>query len=582
MRTDFNSLGHQRGKSRCASSTFLGRIIGTAAILLVAASSAFGEFLVQPMKIQIPVQPGKRFTTELKLENLDRTVTETIGLRIVELTQRSDGGWLDFNSDDPNIDQSTLKSCASWLSFDKDTADVRPLTIEPIKIKIEVPSGTRGYYFAAVQAQSAPRPGVVEGVTTEMAIQFVIPVVLEVTGLPMRRQVELGDVGLEFLEETETRPAMCLAAMDVANSGGTYSRLSGMWRIWNQSNGRWRKVGEVKYIDMGIIPGVQLHLTQDIGKPLVSGTYKVEAFLIVDGHRSDQTEKVVEFKGDTKAEATNLVADLEVSAKELVTETLPGGARAIQLTVVNSSDDPLTVNADLILPEHMSNRVSAKGIAGEDFGCTEWVVIEPKQFPLQGHGRQNVRIAARMPADATLSNYYGIITLAATYTDGQTGGVTRVPLCVHNKKAQNSIQINKMVFTISLSTPSRYFVTARFMNTGDTHVVPTCKAVVSTAGGSTATSGVEVARFTLRSEGYDQTSMLMPLDVRNFTGILDVSSLDIGTYRLTAVMAYGKARGDNFQDQIGIDVIEQGGGKVVQVTDLSRIGGKTTVNLEQL
>jgi hypothetical protein len=579
MRTDFNSLGHQTGKSRYASSTFLGRIIGTAAIILVAGSSAFGEFLVQPMKIQIPVQPGKRFTTEFKLENLDRTVTETIGLRIVELTQRSDGGWLDFNSDDPNIDQSNLASCASWLSFDKDTADVRPLTIEPIKIKIEVPPGTRGYYFAAVQAQSAPRPGVVEGVTTEMAIQFVIPVILEVTGRPMRHQIELTDVGLEFLEETENRPALCLASMDIRNDGGTYSRLAGMWRIWHQVNGRWRKVGEMKYTDMGIIPGVQLHLTQNIGKPLISGTYKVEGFLMVDNRRSGQTEKILEFKGDTKVNSTSPDADLEVGTREVVTETLPGGARATSIMVVNPSDDPVVVNADLILPEHMGNRVSAKGIAGEDFGCAEWVTVEPRQFTLQGHGRQNLRIAARMPATATLPNYYGAITLAATYADGQTGGITRVPLCVHNKKAENTIQINKMVFTISQSTPSRYFVTARFMNTGDTHVVPTCKAVVTTAGSSTAASGLEVARFTLRSEGYDQTTMLMPLDVRNFTGVLDVSGLEVGTYRLTAVMEYGKKQGENFQDQIAIDVIEQGGGKEVQVTDMSRVGGKTVINL---
>ena len=41
---------------------------------------------------------------------------------------------------------------------------------------------------------------------------------------------------------------------------------------------------EAQFLDLGIIPGAKLHLKQDVGRPLGSGKYKVEAKLKPEGN----------------------------------------------------------------------------------------------------------------------------------------------------------------------------------------------------------------------------------------------------------------------------------------------------------
>jgi hypothetical protein len=428
-------------------------------IVLLAVSSAFGQFLVQPMKMQIVGESGRGKWESVVLENLSKVVTEFISLQVVDVTQDANGIWDDIQPDETNVDRSSLRSCVSWIRLDKDSVEVGPFDRKPVRVRVEVPAGSRGYYFAAIIARSAPRPDLIDGVTAMTILEYVIPVILEVRGRPIRHEVELTDVGLEFQAPTTMRPAASLVSIDIQNDGGTYSRLTGMTRIWARWGGHWRKITEKQFMDTGIIPGVKLHLLEDVGRPLPSGTYKVEGFLYVDGRRSGQIQKEIEFEGDKRITNFNVDAPLDV---------VPGVMRTGAIAVVNASTEPVQVAAEVVLPENMVHAVSAKGVRGETFGCADWVTVEPAKFTLQGYGRQNLRVSVRMPASpAGLPNYYGMIRLHSTYPDGQSGGLTRARVCVLDKKVQGVPQVDNMVFTISELSPSRYMVTARFLNNGD-------------------------------------------------------------------------------------------------------------------
>jgi hypothetical protein len=561
MQTDLILSGHQTDKSFCVNSRWVCRIIGTMAIVLSAGSSAFGQFLIQPVRMQVAVQPSKRFAAEVKLENLSTVATETIGLRVVDLTQDVNGLWDDIERDEPGIDRSTLRSCADWLRLEQDSVEVNPGGIVPVKVFIEVPPGMRGYYFAAIIARSAPRVQEVEGRVATTILEYLVPVILEAQGRPMRHEVELTSVGLEFQQQTPTKPAATVVTLDVQNDGGTFSRLEGLTRVWAQGGGHWRKITETQFEDLGIIPGAKLHLKQDVGRPLGSGKYRVEGYLWVDGQRSAQVQKEFSFAGDPRITIPNTNSDaLDLESRDIQMETVPGAVRAAPLPVINATDEAVTVTVEVSLPEHMRGAVGARGVAGESFGCSDWVTVEPQRFSLAGHGHQNLRVVARMPnpPTAALANYYATVKLTATYPDGKSGGVTKARLCVHNRTIKTTPQVDNLVLTLAQASPSRYLVSARWINNGDVHVLPKCRAALT----STPDNAVWT-RFILTSEGLDSTGMLVPMDTRNFSGLLDVSNVATGLYRVTAVLEWPGGRAK--PQQIAIDVQDGPTGKVANV-----------------
>ena len=120
-------------------------------------------------------------------------------------------------------------------------------------------------------------------------MQYLVPIILESqTGSAMRHDVKLTDVGLTYQAPTVENPvASVMATMDIMNTGGTYSRLLGQIRIWQQSRGHWRKTADLTLPETGIIPGVTLNLKAGSRLLLPNGKYKVEGYLYVDGNRGN-------------------------------------------------------------------------------------------------------------------------------------------------------------------------------------------------------------------------------------------------------------------------------------------------------
>jgi hypothetical protein len=550
------------------------RIIGLLAVVLVAGDSAFADLLVQPMLLRMTAQPGQRYNRELKLENSDPQVPETMTLRLAELTQKTDASWTELKAGDPNLSTATLRSCKDWLTVPSENITVGPYQIQPFTLQIEVPPGTRGFFFAAIVATTAARNvTMANGVVTPMSVEMTVPIILEVQNMPMPRRVDLTDVGLEPQPQTEAAPAASNLTLDIANNGGTFSRLLPIVRLWGQSGGHWTKMLDLKFAEIAIMPGAKLHMKQDAGRPLASGLYRLEGFVFVDGQRGSRIQKDVQFKGDPRIPPTvRGQVPLNIQPSPLSIEMIPGATRSTAVTVMNGAEEEVTVNAAVDVPEHMMFAANPKGVRGEELNCSSWVTLTQNKFTLKGHGVQRLGVVAKMPKEiGKYPTFYATLKLSLTYADGTSAGTKVSWICLQNKPVTGAPSLGATVLTVSETSPARYLVTGAFSNMGETHATSlTCQGVLSVVGGG-GTGAAVYKRFQMTCEAVGQTGILLPFESRSFSGVLDVSDVPANDYYVTAVLRWPGSTADGVQEQRAIRVAEQGGRKVARMLTATNV-----------
>jgi len=566
VRTGF--FGGQADRSTGAGRGASIRIIGLLAMVLLACDSAFADFFVQPMILRMTAQPGKRYVREMKLENSDPQAAEILTLRLAELTQKPDGSWTEIKANDPNLSKAVIRSCKNWLTVPEKDIQVPAYQIVPFNLQLDVPAGTRGFYFASIIATTAPRLITTgEGVVTPMNVEMVIPIILEVQSLPVPRKIDLTGVGLDIQVETEKAPAASNLTIDIANNGGSFSRLLPIVRISGQEGTHWRRISEVKLPELVIMPGVKLHVKQDIGQALPSGAYRLQAYLYVDGQRGSSIQRDVPFKGDPRIPPT-MRGDIPLTMQPapLFLEMIPGATRSAAVTVANGSEEEITIEAEVVLPEHMESAVS-QGIRGDDLNCAGWVTVTPNKFTLKGHNRRSIGIVAKMPKEAAkYPSYYGKLRLRLSYADGKAAGTKHAWICLQNKPVAGTSSLAAAVLTVSETSPSRYLVTGAFQNAGATHVTSlSCQGYLSLVGGG-GTGAAIYKRFPMTCEAVGQMGILLPFESRTFSGVLDVSDVPADQdYYVTAVLKWPGGPADGVQEQRVIKVTEQGGRKVARM-----------------
>lgn len=573
MRVDGSPRDYQAIRSQFGGKAGMARIIGALAIIVAVSGSAFGTFIVQPMKLMVPVTPGRRVPLQVTIENTSTQRASNVSLRITDIAQDANAIW-QIIEPDSTFDKSKLRSCQSWLHLADNSVEVRPLARVPLRLYAEVPGGTRGYYCAALIAQALVQAGEIEGVTTAMILEFIVPIIINVQGRPMPQDIKLTDVGLEFRPQTMDSTAASVVTLSAKNNGGTYSLLTAYCRVWGKFGGHWRKISDVEYpSDISMIPGAEFTLRKDIGRPLPAGEYKVEGYLAVDGARADQLGRELEFKGDSRIRADAEVKSglaLDLDTRQAIITVAPGQTRSETVQVVNASDDTVTVDVTVGLPEEMEGKVW-EDIRGEQFACTDWLQVSPPQFTLQAGQRSNLRLLCKMPASTTQANYYAKIRLTAKYPDGQDAGSMDAYVCVTNKSGQQLVRVFGFPVNLAESSPGRYVVTSRFGNFGDTHVQPMCQGILTAWG-----TNEVYRRLVMDSAG--QSGAMLPLETRSFNGILDVASVPQGRYRLTAVLVHD--RGEAVQSQTVLEVMDTDEGKAVKQLDVSAVGGAVKIDLK--
>ncbi|MBN1360258.1 MAG: hypothetical protein JW993_06690 [Sedimentisphaerales bacterium] len=567
----------------------MARIIGVACLVLSAGGSAFGQFLVNPMKVSVEMSPGRQQTASISIDNtLDEP--QVVDLKLVDLTQGADGVWRRIEVDDPNADKVGAYSCRSWLLLQQSSVNLPPGQRAPARVQITVPRGVSGYYFAAIIASMQPRPGAVQGWSAGMDLEFLIPVIVKVRGRALPQRISVEDVGLTFQRQTATTNPASLATMTIRNAGLTFSRLEAMVRISKKLGGHWRRITEQRIPaegDLGIIPGVTLNLAIDVGRPLSKGEYQVQGFLYADGRVTDQLDKQLMFEGDMRA-LGNLPSDaaLDLDPIELVVPAAPGRVGMKNLVVFNASEETVVVDMSAALPDHMVAAglpadEQGRILRGEHFDCSKWLSFQPSKFTLTGYRRQYVMVQCDIPENATnLPQYFAQVKLRAVFPDGQDAGTTTGRIYVENNRAQVTPRVELTQVTFSAeTTASRYLVVAQGVNLGTTRILPRCRAVVRTP----LPDDVEMTRFEMTSDVYKSFGPMLPMEHRMFSGVLDVSTFPVGRYRLGVILTHdeqGNALQEgNAQQQRGFEVVEEGGVKSLRELEMDAVGGVVEIKL---
>ncbi len=531
------------------------------AAIIVSTTPAFGQFIVQPMRIDVPAAPGQTVRTELQLQNHDPKEVVTGTISMIDLSQEGDGSWriIEPDANDNTVDTSKLQTCRQWMKFSTESFQVKPLTIESVRLNLRVQAGVRGVYSAAILVRlNNPAADTQIGLT----LQFVIPVLVHVQGRTPLRKVELTSLGMEYQQGTSDAPATTLVSMGVSNRGGTYSRLRGLIKLWGYFGDHWRLFAEREVQTDGILPGSDLKLVGDIGRSLPSGKYRITGALLVDGQRSSSVRKEMDFVGDP--EITKIAADaaLNVEPREIIINALPGSTRNSVIQVSNTSDEAVDIKVVMALPPVLTGVAFGPSYKGEDLSCINWLEIQPKTFKLPSYGQQNIQIIAKVPNPEMIHPcYYAILGLSATYPDGQDAGITTANICIVNQKCEGDDVQPKVRATgpisVALQKESEYIVSAVFGNYGKIHFTPVrCRSVV------TNPNGTPMSQVRLDAE---KQNLMLPFEFRQFSGLIDFSDYPAGLYRLEVSLEYGSnGRADA---RSGIEVILDGQQQVIKTLE---------------
>ncbi len=525
-------------------------------VLLASAGPALGQYTVQPMKVVVPVRPGKLVKSVLEIKSLDPIETHTIDLTVVDLTQSVDSNWqiIEPNS---GFDLSTISSCREGVILDPTFVVLGPQEMRTVTLTLRVPRGTRGFSCAGIVASIRPR----EGEINTFILRFMVPVLLEIQGRPTRNVVVATDLTMRSVPAGPLGPATTVLSMNVENKGGSFPRCRPVARVWSWSGGHWRTITTTafqdKSDDTGIIPGAKIVIETDLKKSLPPGKYKIAGVLYVDGRRTKRIEKIIDFAGDPSV--TKVAADtpLDLIPKEVTVESMPGATRTTTLKVYNGSDETVEIQATLALPRDLGIKV-VNDVKGVDLDCSKWVTIDPARFTLRGEAAlQIVRVTASMPESATVHPcYYSNLDFWAYYPDGQRAGLTRANIYVRNMKvaAQPSAAAGKL--TPHPVSGSKYQIVAQFINNGIVHFEPiNCRVAVNTMISTIPRAGVKLKSGV--------PGAMLPGEERTFSGILDFSTLDAEVYRLSAAIEY--APGMWASTQMAIEVSIEGDQRIVKI-----------------
>ncbi len=84
--------------------------------VLLSAVPAFGQLIVQPMRIDLTPRPGTRIKTSFEIQNYDPNEIHIVDLTLTEISQWEDGTWRIIEPND-DYDISKLSSAASSGNF---------------------------------------------------------------------------------------------------------------------------------------------------------------------------------------------------------------------------------------------------------------------------------------------------------------------------------------------------------------------------------------------------------------------------------------------------------------------------------
>ncbi len=522
---------------------------------LCISSAAAQGFMVKPMRIEVPAVAGRSVEVPLEIRNTGGGEVRDIELRLVELSQSTDGGWSLVEPASGGDTTATLSSLP-WTHLAADRISIAPLQPASVMIRLDVPQDARGVYFAGVIAET-PLPTDPNGVVVR--IRFLIPIIVQITGRPVRQQVALKDADMTFTPGGDGVVEGTSGRLVITNQGRTFSKIKGRLTVEVLNADQWRTVTRIELGERSIIPGVTLELGRDLGRKMPAGHYRLRGELAVDGRRVPALSKEIDFVGDPTASGIAFDTALVIEPDEINIEIVPGATRTSTISVENPGDTAVQVSMMSATPAGLGG-VELGSLRGIDLSAEPWTQAQPSTFVLRPRGRQNVRIISKVPREGVLfPNYYADLVLSGTYANGDSAGETHSTIHLANTKIESTPTANvDYVSLAATDTASVYAVQTRLTNVGNVHLDPNARVVLLTP------QGVQVKSGPLEGDG----GMLLPLGQRSYGTRLDLSDLQPGPYALRTIFALGAGREVVRQLIVEARQEEQTGsdGKPIQVT----------------
>jgi hypothetical protein len=517
---------HNRVQTHAAAKSWVRLFAGFFVLLLINPAVAQG-FLVKPMRVEVAPPAGRLIEIPLEIRNTGNTDVRQINLRLVDVSQGPDGAWQLIEPADES--GSPERSSIAWTELNADSVDIAPMEPAEVTVRVRPPITAKGFYFAGIVAET-PLPEITQGIAVRT--RFLIPVIVQIPGRPVRQQVDLGDLSMTY-QPPGGGPPTTIAGMSIVNKGGTFSRVRGQMQVERQNGDKWRPVTRFDIPERSIMPGLTLTLGQDLQRRLPSGTYRLRGDLFVDGRRVKPLEKEIAFEGDPSVDTLAYDTALLLNPPMVDMKVAPGATRTTVVEVENPGTDPVNVDIAMTTPRSLIG-VEMGELKGAELSAEPWTVVRPAQFTLRPGRRQNVRVMSRVPREGlTHPNYYADLVLKGAYADGQSAGETKST--IHLLNAKMTALVDGTIDQLSVAEgedAARYVVQSRLTNIGDVHVEPTIRVELKTSQDQLVRNETLIG-----DEG-----PLLPLAKRTYSAVVDFSGVEPGYYALRAVASLADDR----------------------------------------
>lgn len=461
-------------------------------VLFMVGSSVWAQgvtLTMSPLSFDLELLPGSReelvctlFNDSPKEVRLQAFVAETIEERNGTYRPAGDG-----ENSNPQA------SCVSWIRLEETSFVLPPRGGKQVRATLTVPPSAKpGFYTAMMvfktvqEVEEAPPQGSAAVLRSQVDVLLgnVVFVRVKRRGVSQRWSGKFGVIEAFAVERTEEGFRF---SATLANRGRDAIEGKGKLVVTNALGKR------VIDAPLGggrgrVIPGFALDFVTLYQGNLPPGDYAALAVIDYGGVHVAEARTIFHVTGkevvktqeekDLGLSITDPVF-LSVNKEILEGKITPGAHRTFTLALYNESPQPVVVRSQIENPTKVETR-----------DASSWVTVNPEEVRIEPYKTKTVHITVQSPASIPEGNTYVRIDFLPQSTGGkpvpsdlQRAFGTSALLILENLKgapvAQADLRGVDVLFEEFQPRTYRPKIVVRFVNTGNTHLQPSCVVTLS-------------------------------------------------------------------------------------------------------